>query len=113
MKKIIFFTVIVIATFSMVHSVQSMYSLWQKRDIIVSTQQEVKKEQEENTKLKKQLQVISQSSFVEEEARNKLFMTKPGEEAVIIPEGLATSSGTQKQPQGQLSNWQQWWKLFF
>jgi cell division protein FtsB len=114
MKKIIFFTVLGVAIFSMIHSVQSMYSLWQKKDIIAQMQKDVQKEQEENTKLKKQLQIVSQPSFVESEARNKLFMTKPGEETVFIPkDALASHSGVPQEVQEHLSNWHQWWNVFF
>lgn len=113
MKKILFFTVLVIAIFSMIHSIESVYSLWKKRDIIVQTQQEVKKEEEENKKLKQQLQTISSPSYVEEEARNKLFMVKSGEKVVFIPaSALATRSGEQETADQQLSPWEQWFKLF-
>ncbi|MDE2588833.1 MAG: septum formation initiator family protein [Patescibacteria group bacterium] len=114
MKRIIFFTLIAIAILSMVHSVQSVYSLWQKRDIILQTQKEVQKEQTENSKLKQQLQVISQSAFVEEQARDKLFMVKSGEKMVFIPtDEMSTRSGRQFAVEQTLSSWQQWWNLFF
>jgi len=114
MKRILFFTVIVVAVLSMIHSVQSVYNLWQKKDIIAQTKKEVQNEQEENKKLTQQLQTVSTSAFVEEEARNKLFMAKPGEKLVFIPASeLATTAGATKQPTTHLSNWQQWWRLFF
>lgn len=114
MKRILFFTVTAIAILSMVHSVESVYSLWQKRDIILQMQKQVQSDQEENKKLKQQLQETSQSGFVEEEARNKLFMVKPGEKMVLIPSSLiASSSGGMSVPSGSVSSWQQWWNLFF
>ena len=114
MKRIIFFTLIGIAIFSMVRSVESVVSLWQKREIILETQRGVKKEQEENKKLKQELQAISQPIYVEQEARNKLFMVKPGEKVVFIPGDTVASYSAQGPllPE-KLSNWEAWWHLFF
>lgn len=114
MKRILFFTVIAIAILSMVHSVESVYNLWQKQNIISQTQKRVQTDEKENKKLQEQLHVISQSSFVEEEARNKLFMVKPGEQMVFIPaDALASPSGTPETSVDLLSSWEQWWRLFF
>jgi cell division protein FtsB len=113
MKRIIFFILLGIATFSMIHAVDSMYRLWQKKDIILQTKKEVEKEQQENKKLKEQLQIIGKSSFVEEEARNKLFMVKPGEKVIFIPpHALPNVSKQQPVALSRLSNWAQWWRLF-
>jgi len=52
--------------------------------------------------------------FVEEEARNKLNMAKPGETVVILPPNLAQVLGREEKPAApEIPNWRKWWNLFF
>ena len=113
MKRIIFFTIIVVATFSIIHSISSIYSLWQKRNLISESQQELKQSQEKNQKLKQQLKTVSNPLYVEEEARDKLFMVKPGEQTVYIDKSLLSQKQSVLAVKASDPNWVQWWELFF
>jgi len=90
--------------------VRSIYDLWRKQDLVVSAKTALEKEKKENEKLKKQLVLVGSQEFIESEARNKLFMVKPGEEGVIVPEDLIKKK--EKREIMQVPAWQQWINLF-
>jgi hypothetical protein len=77
-------------------------------------QSELEKEKKENQTLKKKLAESKKTQFVEEEARNKLFLAKPGEGVLVIPSQYlhASSSGVKKIADTR-PNWQKWWDTFF
>lgn len=75
----------------------------------MTAKQELDKAKEENRRLKVRLTQVNSDSFVEEEARDKLFLVKPGESGVILPH--ETTENASKKP--ELPNWQKWLRLFF
>jgi len=108
--------ILVLSLFIIQSLVRSIYSLWQKHDLLVEAEQELQGEKKENTKLKQQLAVVESQGFTEKEARNKLFLQKPGEERVMLDPKLvqAVSDGKIEVSGGKvLPNWQQWLRLFF
>jgi len=113
MKRLVFLFVIVIAILSIIHSISAIYDLWQKQYVLNESKKQLVKQQEESQKLKESLHNVSNEFFVEEEARNKLFLIKPGESTVFIDKGLLGQKSQKITPPETLSNWQQWWKLFF
>ena len=67
-----------------------------------------------NKELRKKLSQIQSFQFLEEQARNKLGLSKAGETVVVIPEEkLKTVLGTSASAQIRLPNWLGWWKVFF
>lgn len=67
-----------------------------------------------NKELKKKLSQIQSPEFIEEQARNKLGLSKQGETVVIIPEEkLKQVLGTTESAQIRLPNWLGWLKVFF
>lgn len=110
MKKAIFILIVIVLLVvinGLIHSILDTYS---KKDLLTTAQKELEAEKLKNSKLKSQLSFVQTNQFVEEEARNKLFLVKPGEQHVVISEDLLTK--TSQKPQN-LPNWQQWLKLFF
>jgi len=104
MKKVVVFFLIVIFLLTINNLAHSIYSLWQKQDHLVKARQELKKAKKENRQLREQDRIVSDPQFVEKEARNKLFLTKPGEQIIILPQKkLEKKSPRPKQAQ---SNWQ-------
>ena len=70
--------------------------------------------EEKKKELSEKYQYYQTPEFIEEEARNKLNMAKPGETIVILPpnlEELLSRSKTQAEP--LIPNWKKWWNLFF
>lgn len=68
-----------------------------------------------NKELKKKLTQIESPLFIEEQARNKLGLSKPGETIVIIPDQKLRSvlGASNSAQQIRLPNWLGWWKVFF
>lgn len=68
-----------------------------------------------NRELKKKLTQIQSTQFIEEQARDKLGLSKSGETVVIIPEDKlkAVMVATQSAQITRLPNWLGWWKVFF
>lgn len=67
---------------------RSIYDTWRKKDLVVKAKTNLAQEKEENRKLKLQLSMVNDPNFVEKEARDKLFLVKPGESGVIVPQDL-------------------------
>lgn len=111
MKKILFFATVIVCILIINGLARSTYDLWHKQDLVVSVQEDLDKEKKERQKLEKQLSYVKGNEFIEKEARNKLFMVKPGESGVIVPSDLM-----EKKVQKKVSeppNWQKWINLFF
>src|SRR3989338_9927055 len=112
MKKILFVIAITASIFIINSLVRSIYDLWGKQDLITKAQDELVREKKENQDLKSKLSQAQSSKFVEEEALNKLLLIKPGEQQVIIPQDLLSSSDSAKK-KGTRPNFRKWWDLFF
>lgn len=90
----------------------SIYDLWHKQDLLTSAQRELVSEELKNQKFKTELSYAQSPQFLEEQARNKLFLVKPGEQEVLIPQTLGQNSNGQKS-QENTPNWQSWINLFY
>lgn len=113
MKKVLFLVVIVLSVIIINSLVRSIYDLWKKQDLVVRAKIELEKQKEENQRLKSQLSMVGNDEFIEKEARNKLFLVKPGEQEVIIPKELLDASKSAKPKIDNTPNWKKWWNLFF
>lgn len=114
MKRIMFFTIIIICVISIIHSISSIATLLKKQDLLIKAQDQLQISQKKNKKLKEESKLVQEQSFIEEEARNKLFMVKPGENTIIIPKGLIVSRDSGAVHTSiQKPNWQQWIGTFF
>ena len=113
-KKIAYWVVICLLLVSINNLIHSIFSTWQKQDLINQAQQNLAAEKEENQKLKKDIAQVNKPQFIESEARDKLLLAKPGEGIVIMPKTqLATPSSPAQHTVDKRSNWQKWWNLFF
>ena len=115
MKRIVFFAIILVSLFVIQSLVRSIHALWQKHDLLAKAELELKKEKKDNEKLKRELIVVESQSFIEAQARNKLFLQKPDESRVIIDERLLQAAlGAKSEAKKETKpNWQQWLELFF
>src|SRR5437764_534929 len=114
LKKIVFFVFIIISLVIINNLVHSIYNLWQKQQLVVSARRELEKEKDQNKRYRDTLTSVNTTQFVEQEARNKLFLAKPGEKIIVMPsEALeASQSGVTATPDVR-ANWEKWWSLFF
>ncbi len=113
MKKVLFLVVIVLSVIIINSLVRSIYDLWRKQDLLARAKIELEQQKQENQRLKSQFSTVQKEDFVEKEARNKLFLVKPGEQEVIIPKELLDASTSAKPKADNTPNWKKWWDLFF
>ena len=114
MKKILFLIIIIISIFIIKNFIFSIYSLWQKQDLVTTAQKQLEEEKKKNKDFKNQASMAKSPQFVEEQARNKLFLVKPGENQVILPKDAVKNKENQSNDrQKNIPNWQKWFNLFF
>lgn len=113
MAKKIAYIITLIGLLLVINSlVGSIFDLLSKQNVLISAQKRLDLEKAQNQKLKAQYAQAQTPEFIESQARNKLFLVKPGEQSVIIPDSLLPTTKTAK-PIKSFSNWQQWLELFF
>lgn len=112
MKKIFFLATIIILLIIIQNLIVSIYDLWSKRDIVAKASQTLENEKKKNQQLKAKLEEVENAEFIETEARNKLFLVKPGEQEVIIPDELVEKKEVKKSEK-KVENWEKWFSLFF
>ena len=103
MKKVLFFAGVLICILTINGLARSIYDLWHKQDVVVSSKTDLEKEKKENERLKQQLVFVKSQEFIESEARNKLFMVKPGESGVIVPTDLIEKKVEKKDGQDDMN----------
>lgn len=114
MKKAVSIIILVFFFFIIQNLTQSIFSLWQKRELLISARIDVERTKKENQSLKEQMSAVKKPSFIEKQARDKLYLTKPGEQIVIIPDNLIVEEkADQNVKNSDKTNWQMWWDLFF
>lgn len=115
MKRFVFFTIVIISLFVMQNMVRSIYSLWQKRDLLVQRENELIKQKQEHARLTEEQRKVESEGYIEKEARNKLFLQKPGESRVVVDKRLieAVAGSKTEAKKDNRPNWQQWLELFF
>ncbi len=111
MKKAFFIVIVIVLLVVINNLIRSIYNLWSKQDLLYQAQNELKNEQQTNKKLKGELSYVQTPQFIEKEARNELFLVKPGEQDVLIPQTSSIQAGQQEA--NNIPNWQKWIKLFF
>ncbi len=112
MKRVLLFIVIAIGFVIIYNFFTSIYSLWHKKDVLIHAQNQLNVVQKQNRDLKRQLLQVKNPQFVEEQARDKLFLVKPGENTVLIPKNLLPTPIRMKTPIPSKPNWQKWLEIF-
>lgn len=109
MKKAIYIASVIILIVIINGMAHSIYDLWHKRDLVTAAQKELDRQKAENEKLKKRLVEVKSRQFIESEARNKLFLVKPGEREVLIAKAAEKK---ESKPKVIVPIWQRWVSLF-
>lgn len=113
MKRILFITTIVTLLIICTNLVKSIYDIYSKKDILLQIQKKLEKAQTDNIVLKHQLVVVQSQQFIEEQARDKLFMVKPGESTILLPQATPAGQSGIGMPSSVIPNWKKWWNTFF
>lgn len=87
----------------------SILTLRQNSHIVTDLKQQEEAEKRKKQLLQQQLYFVNTPQFIENEAREKLGMVKPGEHIVLIP----PHENQQKITYDTTPNWKKWWNLFF
>ena len=109
-KKVVYILIIILCLLTIQNLIRSIYNLWNKQDLVVKAKNELEREKQESQRLKVQFSYVKSEKFVESEARDKLFMLKPGESGVIVPQDLIKKKKEKREI--ELANWQRWINLF-
>jgi len=112
MKKVIYIVIVIVLLVMINGLLHSIYDIWHKQDLLTVAEKQLEREKLENQKLKAELSFAQTPQFLEEQAHDKLFLVKPGEQEVLISPTLSNKNQSQKQTQN-IPNWQQWLNLFF
>lgn len=112
MKKLIIIALLLASLYIIQNLVRSIYNFWSKQDLFVAAQIDLKQKKEENERLKKEVERVKDPDFIEKEAREKLFLVKPGERIVLLPTTNNDSTQSAYKQQKREANWKQWLHLF-
>lgn len=112
MKKAVYIFIVIVLLLMINGLFHSIYDIWHKQDLLISAQKQLDREKLSNQKLKGELSFAQTPQFLDEQAHNKLFLVKPGEQEVLISPDLKNKNQAQKQDQN-VPNWQKWLQLFF
>lgn len=113
MKKIIFLIIVIFLLIAIGNFVNSIYHLWHKKDLLTQMQKQLDNEESENKKLNAELSKVNSPMFIEEEARNKLFMVRPGEKNVIIPQSQEDGKQKKSSVKKEKPSWVRWKDFFY
>lgn len=115
LKKIILATIIIVVLLVFYNLLRQINEAVKSGERLSEAADTVYRLEAKNRELKQKLSQIQSSQFIEEQARNKLGLSKSGETVVIIPdEKLKSVLGATSSAQTvRLPNWLGWWKVFF
>lgn len=113
MKRIFFLIFISISILIIYNFGQTIYRLLSKKDLLVQAQNELKKMQRENAGLRKQIVQVQNRHFIEEQARDKLFLVKPGENTIVIPSNALPRLELKKIQNKEKPHWREWIDTFW
>lgn len=109
-KKGITLLIVIMLAFSIRAITLSIVSVYDKSQILKDLKAQEDQKRREQAFLSQKLYFVKTDAFVEEEARQKLGLVRPGEQIVVDQKiGLKQSKS---EPIAR-PNWQKWWKLFF
>ncbi len=111
MKKILQIGAIIILLLIINGLARSIYDLWNKQDLLTLAKKTLEEEKLKNKKLKGELSYVESPEFIEREARNKLFLVKPGEKEILISQKSSQEAKLKKEV--NIPNWKKWLNLFF
>ena len=113
-SRIIQFAIIILGISLIVNLSRDILRLLKAADQVKLAEQKVEELKTEKEKLVKKKEYYQSAEFIEEEARNRLNMARPGETIVVLPANIEElASRRQRSQTPDLPNWEKWWRLFF
>jgi len=113
--------IFIVIVFFLVSAIKDYYSQEDLRDDISTLESQISNLQDEQYDLSETLSQVQGEDFVENEARTKLNLRKPGENIIIVSNDKdiqelnkdKTDSGIKDLLEQPESNLSLWWKYFF
>ena len=113
-KKIIPVIVILVVLLIIYNLINQISTSFKAGEILLQAADKVNKLEIKNKELKKRLSEIKSPAFIEQQARDKLGLSKEGETVVVIPqEKIKQVLGEKAVSVPRLPNWQGWLRLFW
>ncbi len=115
-KKLITLVILVIGVSLIVNLTRDILRLLKAGEQVERAQKTVEGLEKEHQELVEKKEYFESEEFIEEEARNKLNLSREEETIVILPPNVEEMSQWMKQEGGEeeeLPNWKRWWRLFF
>ena len=100
-----------VCTLLLISSFKSWINLSKRADILKNAQDRVQKAADKQKQLESALARVQSREYIEQQAREKLNLSREGEITVIVPSISITQDPTPT-PLENLANWQKWWKVF-
>lgn len=110
-KTLILLGIIVVLLLLIKNIVGSISSLRQNSRIVTSLREQEKEQIQKREFLKQQLYFTNSQDFIENQAREKLGMTKPDEYVVLVPPTIENK--TKVLTPDTTPNWKKWWDILF
>jgi cell division protein FtsB len=112
-KSLVKLAIIIIGIGMIVSLSRNIYRLLKAGDQVKLAQEKLEKLEKENQELAEKKKYYESEEFIEQEARNRLNLGKPGETVIILPPNAGQTETNLPEKPAELPNWQQWLKLFF
>jgi cell division protein FtsB len=112
-RKIINLAILIIGIGLIINLSRDILRLLKADDRISQAQQRVEELEKQQAELQEKKDYFESDQFVEEQARNKLNLSKEGEAVVILPPNVDELVGYQQPEETPvIPNWRQWLNLF-
>lgn len=112
-KKVVDWVIILTGIVLAISFSRDIIRLLKSDDRIGEAVLKVEELEEENRRLKEQEEFFASEEFVEEQARNRLNMSREGETVVLLPPNVSELvNGAVPTPAPELPNWKKWCQLF-
>lgn len=115
-SKLVLLAVFVLAILLGLAAGKSFLKKYQINREIKNLEAEINKLESSNRELSDLIQYLNSDFFVEQEARLKLGLQKPGEKVMVIPSqttGNLANIQEKEYTNKELNNPQKWWRYFF
>jgi len=115
-KQIVSIAFLLMGIIVLVQSGLSLYHVAQREDRVWQQRERLKSLEQEQDELKKQLSRSYTEEYIEEEARNKLGLVKPGETLIFLEKDASEASFLRQGSEADKDKktiLQQWWEVFF
>jgi cell division protein FtsB len=113
MKKTFSLLIFLLSILLIINLTRDIYRLYRVRERIENTGEKLAQVEQENQELKEQKKYYQSDEFLEKEIRDKLQMSKPGEQIVLLPQNIGQKeNGEEVEEKQEKQTWQKWLELF-